>query len=267
MGENPTQYLDEKTKEKTLAEEMKRTHGTERYLCDIIIKRISDAVTQMTTKILACKMPRKYRKEEVLAGVVVAAAQCANGTSLRWVPYLLNLFLEERKDVHDLGTEFHYSWLLMLIMLMGWRESPYSYFCEWIGRCRVTRYTLLGRKSDPKHRSTNTGTFSKYFIEIQESIANTWRITPDVVAQYNEIANFHATRHTMWIQVHRDPHKGWLQPRYCVNGDDIEMAMWDWHDDWMVLVLTQKVPLSTEADTTMPNKLTKPGKPTQKTTQ
>jgi hypothetical protein len=42
MGENPVQYLDEKTKEKTLAEEMKRTYGTERCPCDIIIKRISD---------------------------------------------------------------------------------------------------------------------------------------------------------------------------------------------------------------------------------
>jgi hypothetical protein len=30
MGENPAQYLDEKTKEKALAEEMKRTYGTER---------------------------------------------------------------------------------------------------------------------------------------------------------------------------------------------------------------------------------------------
>jgi hypothetical protein len=29
-GENPTQYLDDKTKEKALAEEMKKTYGTER---------------------------------------------------------------------------------------------------------------------------------------------------------------------------------------------------------------------------------------------
>jgi hypothetical protein len=29
-GEKPTQYLDDKTKEKALAEEMKKTYGTER---------------------------------------------------------------------------------------------------------------------------------------------------------------------------------------------------------------------------------------------
>ena len=73
MGENPTQYLDEKTKEKTLAEEMKRTYGTERGLRDIIFKRISDVVTWMATKLMACKMFRKCRKEEVPARVIAAA--------------------------------------------------------------------------------------------------------------------------------------------------------------------------------------------------
>jgi hypothetical protein len=56
MGENPAQYLDDKTKEKALAEEMKRTYGTERGSHGIIIKRISDATTRMATKLMACKM-------------------------------------------------------------------------------------------------------------------------------------------------------------------------------------------------------------------
>jgi hypothetical protein len=124
MGENPTKYLDDKTKEKTLAEEMKRTYETESFLCNIIIKRISDVTTWMATKILVCKMLRKCHKEEFLVRVVAAAAQCANGTSLSSTPYLLNLFLEDCKDVHYLGTEFQYLWLLMLITLMGWTESP-----------------------------------------------------------------------------------------------------------------------------------------------
>jgi len=174
MGENPAQYLDDKTEEKTLDEEMKRTYEIESCLCDIIIKRISNITTWMATKILACKMLRKCHKEEVLVRVVTDTTQCVNGTSLSSTPYLLNPFLEDWKDVHYLGTEFNYLWLLMLITLMGWRESPYSYFCEWIGRCCMTWYTLLEIKLDPKHKSTNTGTLSKYFTEIQESIAKTW---------------------------------------------------------------------------------------------
>jgi hypothetical protein len=127
-GETPTQFLDDKTKEKALAEEMKKTYGTERGSRRIIIKHISDATTRMATKIMACKLLRKCRKEEVPVGVIAAATQCAEGTILSWAPYLLNLFLEDCKDAQDLGTKFHYSWLLVLIALVGWREPKYTYF-------------------------------------------------------------------------------------------------------------------------------------------
>jgi hypothetical protein len=70
----------------------------------IIIKWISDIATKMGAKIMACKLLRKCRKEEVSAGVVAVAAQCVEGTTVSWAPYLLNLFLDDCKDVQDLGT-------------------------------------------------------------------------------------------------------------------------------------------------------------------
>jgi hypothetical protein len=98
-GMDPTQFLDDKTKEKALAEEMKKKYGTDRGTQGIIIKRINDVATQMATKILACKLLRKCRREEVLAWVVIVAAQCAEGTTVSWALYLLNLFLDDCKDV------------------------------------------------------------------------------------------------------------------------------------------------------------------------
>jgi hypothetical protein len=50
--EDPTQFLEDKTKEKSLAEEMKKKYGTERGSPRIIIKRISDAVTRMTIEVM-----------------------------------------------------------------------------------------------------------------------------------------------------------------------------------------------------------------------
>jgi hypothetical protein len=61
---------------------MKNKYGTERGSCRIIIKRISDAMTRMATKIMACKLLRKFRKEEVSTGVVAAATQYTEGTTL-----------------------------------------------------------------------------------------------------------------------------------------------------------------------------------------
>jgi hypothetical protein len=76
-GEKPMQYMDDKTKEKALMEEMKNTYGTERGSRGIIIKRISDPTTRMETKLMACKLLQKCHKEEVPTGVIVAAARSA----------------------------------------------------------------------------------------------------------------------------------------------------------------------------------------------
>jgi hypothetical protein len=80
-------------------------------------------------KILACKLLGKCRKDEVPAGVIAVASQCAEGTFVSWVPYLLNMFQVDCKDAQDLGTKFHYSWLITLIAFMGWQEPEYVIFC------------------------------------------------------------------------------------------------------------------------------------------
>jgi hypothetical protein len=71
---DPMQFLDDKSKEKTLAKEMKNKYGTETGTRGIIIKRINDAATQMATKILAYKLLRKCHRDEVLARVITIAA-------------------------------------------------------------------------------------------------------------------------------------------------------------------------------------------------
>jgi hypothetical protein len=148
-------------------EEMKKMYGTERGSHRIIIKRISNAATMFSTKLMACKLLRNFPKEEVPIMVVAAVAQCPEGTILIWAPYLLNMFLEDYKDMQDLGTEFHYSFLLILIALIGWREPKYTYFCERNSHCRATRYILLGSTSDSKSRSENASMFVGYYNDLQ----------------------------------------------------------------------------------------------------
>ena len=98
-GMDPAHFLDDKAREKALAEEMKKKYGTDRGTIGVTIKRINDVTTQLGMKILAYKLLRKCRREEDPAEVVAVAAQCIEYTSMRCAPYLLNLFLEDCKDV------------------------------------------------------------------------------------------------------------------------------------------------------------------------
>jgi hypothetical protein len=88
----------------------------------------------------------------------------------------------------------------------------------------------------------NGSIFEGYLRDLQEAISNMWRITPQVVARYRDIANFQATRHTMWIQARKDPDKQWLQMHYCITEGDIDMVINEWDDEWKIPVLTQEFP-------------------------
>jgi len=71
---------------------MKKKYGTARGMRGIIIKQINIATIQLGMKILVNKLLRKCCREEVIDGVIVVAAQCIEGTSMSWAPYLLKLF-------------------------------------------------------------------------------------------------------------------------------------------------------------------------------
>jgi len=59
QGMDPMLILDDKSKEKALAEEMKKKYGIDRGKRGIMIKRINDVVTQLGENILFCKLLRK----------------------------------------------------------------------------------------------------------------------------------------------------------------------------------------------------------------
>jgi hypothetical protein len=131
----------------------------------------------------------------------------AKGTILIWASYLLNLFFEDCKDAQDFGTKFHYSWLLILIALVVWEELKYSAFYDRIGKCLTTRYLTLWHNADLKHRKTNSSIFGMFLGEMQKKIADTWRISLEVVKENYGIVNLKSSRNNIWIQSRRDPKK------------------------------------------------------------
>jgi hypothetical protein len=241
-GENPEQYLEDKTRAKAISDEIKAKYGMEHSNRGIRINDINDPATRFSTRLLGCKLMCKCHKEEVSVGVVIVTMQCAKGSSMSWAPYLLNSFLEDCKDTQDWGSEFHYSWLLILIGLIGWKEPVYSKYLERPGKCGTTRYISLRSSADPKRKKTNTDIFVRYFTEIQDLIADTWHISPETVQEFGQVANFRETRHSLWLQEKRDKAKEWLQLNYCVMTEEIQREVQEWPKEWKVPVIPTTVP-------------------------
>jgi len=63
--------MDDKTKKRTLAEEIKKTYGTVRGSRGIVINRINEPAKRLEMKLVEYKFLRNFCKEEALVGVVV----------------------------------------------------------------------------------------------------------------------------------------------------------------------------------------------------
>ena len=73
---------------------------------------------------------RKCRPNEVSAPIVSIAANCAKGYSYKWAEYIAKEFLEDIRDAQENGRPFHYSWLIVLIALVGWKEPTEAQFVD-----------------------------------------------------------------------------------------------------------------------------------------
>jgi hypothetical protein len=130
MGAQIEDYLDKKSCEKEIVEMFKEQFGIYRGNGGIFLRDIKNQDIRFINKLTDCNILRKRRKEEAPTGFIAVTAQCMKGVMFSWVPYLLNQFLINCIDTKDNGTEFHYSWLIILIALPVWGEQKFSSFLE-----------------------------------------------------------------------------------------------------------------------------------------
>jgi hypothetical protein len=93
-----------------------------------------------------------------------------------------------------------------------------------------------------KKNKENEIVFKAYLWEIQEAISRSWRITPEAIARYEDIANFWDRRQAMWIQPRQDLDKQWLEMHYCFTKGDIDMIINEWPDEWRIPTIPRGVP-------------------------
>jgi hypothetical protein len=175
------EYLDNKVCEKEIAELIKAQFGTSRGNRGIVIKDINDNAIRFSNKLMACNILRKCWKEEAPTGFIAVAAQITKGVMFSWAPYLLNQFLVDFRDAQDNGTEFHYSWMIILIALAGCQEPKFSVFLDRKGKFYASRYESLWQAKDNKTQQENNIVFAMLLEEIQQRKSNVWRIPIELV--------------------------------------------------------------------------------------
>jgi NACalpha-BTF3-like transcription factor len=59
-------------------------------------------------------------------------------------------------------------------------------------------------------------------------------MSPQLVEAYGPIVEFRTDRHHMYIKSRKDPREEWVQMKYKITEEDIQLVMQDWEPDWKV---------------------------------
>jgi NACalpha-BTF3-like transcription factor len=59
-------------------------------------------------------------------------------------------------------------------------------------------------------------------------------MSPQLVEAYGPFAEFYADMNHMYIKAKKDPREEWVQTKYKIMEEDIQLVMQDWEPDWKV---------------------------------
>ena len=166
--------------------------------------------------------------------VIRIAINCAEGYNYNWAEYIAKEFLEDARDAQEKGRPFHYSWLLVLIALVGWQEPIEAQFSVALEHMPgAARYASLWVSQVKAHQQMTNYVFSFYIMDIQFQIAKTPRLSNNLFSQYDGATAFSIDMHHTFIQARTDPQHQWLKLPYVVNEGDIRAVVQHWPVEWL----------------------------------
>ena len=189
-GVYQSQYFKGKASEKLLATKIKNKYDVVREKHTYAIKFINDKAVQVVAKVLVVKIVQKNRPNQCTSGVISCAEQCAKGVQMNQSMFLLNQLMEDIVLVQEGRRPFTYSWLLILITLVGWMEPKYyqRMGVEVVRTCRGARYQNLWVLEDKEQQIDCNVQFYLYYNRLREATGKVQCLTDAVVTKYLRVA-------------------------------------------------------------------------------
>lgn len=219
-----------------LVEVMKKKFKLENKKRGYAISSINNPTVKIAIQILVGKVMQKFCVDEVLAPVITMAAQCMEGFQFNWVNYLCIEFLANYHEAQEQGKTFHYTWLLLSIVLVAWELPKDSQFPSSAPDLpKAVRYASLWATKDA-HRIKERKIFCVLMeISIWMGINYKPRLSPIIYASLQSFVEFKADFNHVFIKVQKDPMKTWHNLPYLATDDVIFIVLESWPPEWRAL--------------------------------
>lgn len=193
---------------------------------------IEDHTLRFTVQLLAGRVLRKCRPNEVPAGVVDLTLHAKDGKPYNWCLYLLNQLMDDCRATQERNQFFHYSWLLIIMAFVTWKEMNHSQFVTAKGECIGVRYVNLRAHLDLNRQHVSNKVFFTYYQQLCAMIANRPKITKDITNVYKNQVCFMANLHRIYLKPHDVETKDWYIGSYQMSQMDIEEIIKEWPEEW-----------------------------------
>jgi hypothetical protein len=131
QGLEPQDFYLVKATDCALAQNIKDTYDdVEKRTRGYKVASIHNDVVRLACQLIAGKLVRKNIPTQVTGFVVDLAGKCMEGLQMNWASYLLNQLELDYREAQDQGYEFHFWWLLILIVFTTWEMLEGVTFLE-----------------------------------------------------------------------------------------------------------------------------------------
>ena len=142
--------------------------------------------------------------------------------------YLLNQFMEDCRAMQENNQPFHYSWLIVLMAFVTWKEPKYTQFLLAWCECRGVHYANLWANANPKRKHVNNQVFYTYYQQPSTLIDSKPKITKDLTDLYKKRIRFMANMHRIYIKPQSVKDQDWYTGAYRMEKQDIEEIIKEW---------------------------------------
>lgn len=201
-GGNLAKEFGGKNREKDITKRMKRDYNLLKKLWAYSIISVTDPTVQLVAQILAGKVKRKCRVDEVSMPIVSLFAQCMKGIQFNWAWYPYQEFLANCWAAQDETKWFHYAWLLLSIVLVAWellKASQIPSLKE--GLLEVAQFASLSSIKDVGRITKMKIFWVLMEMNLYMAINQHPRLSPTLFMHLSAYVAFKADFHKVYIQV------------------------------------------------------------------
>jgi hypothetical protein len=124
QGPDPQEFYLGKDADRALAQNIKYTYGdVDKGKRGYKVSSIHNGVVRLDFQLITGKLVRKNRPTQVTGFVFDLVGKCMEGLQMNWASYRINQLEQDCREAQDQGYEFHFRWLLILIVFIAW-EMP-----------------------------------------------------------------------------------------------------------------------------------------------